>query len=281
MAADTVAALTPERMKRLRRLALELAGIGLLERHGEIIAKRCARLGILEDAGLDALLDAAERGDADARQRLIGLLTTNVSGFFRNPRHFDLAAEHALWAAHRRGSARVWSAAASTGEEPYSLAMALIDLFQRDDPPVTILATDIDELALAKARDACFDATTLGTLPPGFRERFFEPAGGEGRERVAEAVRALVRIEPLNLTSAEWPIEGPFDVVFCRNVLMYLEDGHRYSVLERMTSVLAPDGILILDPAEHLGRAGHLFDQGTNGIHAAHGLSPDARRGTR
>src|SRR5207245_9398291 len=97
----------------------------------------------------DALLDAAEDGDTDARRRLIELLTTNFTGFFRHPWHFHLAAEHALWAVHRRGSARLWSAAAATGEEPDSLAMAVIDVFRRDAPAVTLLATDIGHAALS------------------------------------------------------------------------------------------------------------------------------------
>ena len=137
--------LTIELFDRTRELALRLAGIELFERHRDVLDRRSRRLGIHDGPAFDALLQATEAGGAAATRQFVGLLTTNFSGFFRHPRHFELAAEHALWAVHRRGAARLWSAAAATGEEPCSLAMALIEVFQRNDPPVTILATDIDE----------------------------------------------------------------------------------------------------------------------------------------
>ncbi|MFO1461781.1 MAG: CheR family methyltransferase [Verrucomicrobiota bacterium] len=258
---------TSGQLDRTRRLALRLAGIELFERHREVLDRRLCRVGIRDEAGFDALLDAVDMGDENASRRLIGLLTTNFSGFFRHPRHFELAAEHALWAAHRRGEARLWSAAAATGEEPYSLAMSLIEVFRRDDPPVTLLATDIDEAALLFARRGEYGELSLEALPVGLRARFFEPAATAKRWRTHVDLHRLVTFRALNLTDLEWPPAGLFDVVFCRNVLMYLEAGHRYSVLERLASVLAPDGRLILDPAEHLGKAAHLFGPGTNGVY--------------
>jgi chemotaxis protein methyltransferase CheR len=87
-----------------------------------------------------------------------------------------------------------------------------------------------------------------------------------------------VEFRPLNLTDVSWPIAGPFDVVFCRNVLLYLEAGYRYSVLERVASLLAPDGLLMLDPTEHLGAAGHLFVTRSNGVYAKQPPAHAARR---
>ena len=252
--------LTDVQFERARRLALGLAGIELLDRHRELLRRRGDRL-VGRDA-FDALLDAAEGGDADARRRLVELLTTNVTGFFRHPWHFHLAAEHALWAAHLRGSARLWSAAAATGEEPYSLAMALIDVFRRDDPPVTILATDIDETVLGAARHAEYGETALAALEPAFRARFVEGS------TLVPAVRRLVEFRPVNLADVVWPVDGVFDVVFCRNVLMYLEAAHRYSVLERIASILMPGGLLLLDPSEHLGGAAPLFVDRGNGAYS-------------
>ena len=121
--------LAGEQFERVRRLALGVAGIELTERHRQILQHRCGRAGIEDESAMAALLDAVEQGDAIALRRLVGLITTKFTGFFRNPWHFDVAAEHALWAVHRRGAARLWSAAAATGEEPYSLAMALIEVF--------------------------------------------------------------------------------------------------------------------------------------------------------
>jgi chemotaxis protein methyltransferase CheR len=260
--------LTNEQFGRTRRLALRLVGIELFERHREVLARRLGRLGIHDNAGFDRLLNAVDEGDTQAGQQLIGLLTTNFTGFFRHRRHFDLAAEHALWAVHRRGAARLWSAAAATGEEPYSLAMALIDVFQRPRPPVSILATDIDDGALANARRAEYAEPAVSRLESDYRRRFFNQTEDTRHWCISQAVRDLVEFRLLNLTDSDWPLEGPFDVVFCRNVLMYLEARHRCAVLERMASMLAPDGILILDPTEHLGQAAHLFADKADGVYS-------------
>ena len=251
--------LTSRQFEQARHLALRLAGIELVDRHREILYRRSVRLGILEGNSLDELLRAAEDGDPRASQRLVSLFTTNLTGFFRHPAHFDVAAEHALRAAQRRRQARCWSAAAATGEEPYSLAMALTDVFRREDPRVTILATDIDVEALAVARRGEYSVRALAGLEAERLERFFTETTAN-RWGIKPAVRRLVEFGALNLVEVAWlNIEGPFDVIFCRNVLMYLEASYRYSVVERLASLLAPDGLLILDPTEYLGKAGHFF----------------------
>jgi chemotaxis protein methyltransferase CheR len=251
----------------MRRLALRLAGIELHGRHRELLGRRCRRIGILRTSGLDALLEAAEDGDPAAGRQFVGLVTTKFTGFFRHPWHFDIAAEHALWAAHRRGRARLLSAAAATGEEAYSLAMALIEVFRRADPPAKVLATDISEEALAAARRGDYGEAALGALKSEQRARFFGESTGTARWHLAPAVQRLVEFRALNLIDPVWPIEGPFDVIFCRNVLMYLESDRRCPVLERMASLLAPGGVLIMDPAENPGRAGRLFGHGKDGIY--------------
>jgi len=283
---------------RTQRLALSLAGIELVERHRELLERRSQRLGIRDDAGLDSLLNSAEEGDSTATQKLLCLLTTKFTGFFRHARHFELAAEHARRVVQYRGAVRLWSAAAATGEEPYSLAMTLIEAFQRENPPATILATDIDAEALATA--SCGEYGERAVQPATNRSRRREEAetgetrrdllspvtGGEtcglsaarrgqffnraehGRWSVRPEVRRLVEFRTVNLADVSWPVTGPFDVIFCRNVLMYFDGCHRYAVLERMASLLAPDGLLLLDPTEHLGNTAHWFTQGDNGAYS-------------
>src|SRR5262245_48971950 len=136
--------LSCQQFERARRLALDLVGIELAERHRELLARRSDRLDIRDGDGLDGLLSAVESNDPAAVQRFLRLLTTRFTGFFRHPQHFELATQHALHVARERGCARLWSAAAATGEEPWSLAMALIETFGCDDPPAKILATDVD-----------------------------------------------------------------------------------------------------------------------------------------
>jgi chemotaxis protein methyltransferase CheR len=251
--------LTREQFDRTRKLALRLAGIELGDRHRELLASRSRRLRLHHRAGFEALLGAAEEGDAAAGRQVISLVTTHFTGFFRHPRHFDFAVEQARRAAQRRGLARLWSAAAATGEEPYSLAMVLLEAFGREDPPATILATDVDEEALAVGERGQYGETSLKGLDPARRDRFLGAATIAGRRVIAPVVRRLVEFRPLNLVSEAWPIIGPFDVILCRNVLMYLEGRRRCAALERLASVLAPDGLLMIDPTEHLGKAGHLF----------------------
>ena len=161
----------------------------------------------------------------------------------------------------------MWSAAAANGEEPYSLAMELTEVFRRPDPPATILATDIDEDALTVAECGEYSELALRALDPRRRARFFSQAGVVGRWRIAPELRRWLEFRVLNLADVSWPVEGPFDVIFCRNVLMYLEECHRYAVLERIASLLASDGMLLLDPAEHLGTAGQWFSQEVGGVY--------------
>lgn len=158
----------------------------------------------------------------------------------------------------------MWCAAVATGEEAYSLAMGLIEAFEQDDPPATIVATDINTESLAIAEQGEYKQRTLQGLTPTQCTRFLSEKT-PGTWSVAPAVRALVEFGALNLVDEPWPFNQPFDVIFCRNVLMYLESGHRHAVIERIATLLAPEGLLIIDPTEHLGRARHLFAPGHDG----------------
>jgi len=254
--------------ERMRRLSLALAGIELADRHRELLSYRCRRLKIDNAASLDALLASSEQGDVPARRRFIGLVTTRHTAFFRNPSHFAIACERVTEAIRCRGTARLWSAAAATGEEPYSLAISVIENLNRSDPPVTILATDINAETLAVAASGEFNDAALRAIDAERHARFFSEPVGAGRWRISTEVRHMVEFQSLNLVDAIWPVEGPFDVIFCRNVLMYLEARHRESVLRRMASLITPGGLLILDPAEYPGPAQHLFGPGRNGVYS-------------
>lgn len=260
--------LTNLQFERTRRLASSLAGIDLVERHRELLERRFQRIGFVDECGLDALLRAAEEDETPAVRRLLCVLTTKFTGFFRHPQHFEIAAEHAVQAARLRGEARLWSAATATGEEAFSLALALIEAFGTEQPPAHVLATDIDLEALAVAQRGEYAEQALQTLDTRSRTRFFSDAAGSKRWAIPPVVRRLVQFRALNLIQSFWPVDGAFDVVFCRNVLMYLLPAHRYAVLERIASLLAPDGLLMLDPTEYPGRAGHLFMAHDRGIYS-------------
>jgi len=274
--------LTNDQFDRVRDLALRLVGIALVDRHRELLARRCRRQELIDQPALDAFLGQVESGDPAARRQLIGLVTTNFTSFFRNPWQFELAAGHAHRAIQRRGTASLWSAGAATGEEPYSLAMALIETTRRDDPPVTILATDVDTDVLAAAKLGEYREPAVRAIEPPARKRFFSETANAGRWRIAEAPRRLVEFRSLNLIDPVWPMAGPFDILFCRNVLMYLDARIRREVLRRIASLIAPGGLLFLDPAEHLDQAEPLFSRGANGVYSRHpsfGAPPASQRG--
>jgi chemotaxis protein methyltransferase CheR len=265
-------ALSDEQFERLRRIGHRLAGLELRERHREFLERRLRRLGADEKL-LASWVDAADEGEAAAVQRIIGLLTTKHTGFFRHPLQFDMAAEHLLWAAHRRGRAGAWSAAAATGEEPYSLAMAVLEVFRRDSAPVRILATDIDENALIGARVAEYGDRAVQDLDARRRARFLV-ARTESRWEIAPCVRDLVEFRALNVVDGCSGFSQPLDVVFCRNVLMYLAEPQRIRVIERIAAVLAHDGLLFIDPTEHLGAAAHLFSPRGAGVYCLRRAAP-------
>ena len=206
--------LSNQQFRRTQCLASRLAGIELVERHQELLAHRGRRRGIRDSGAWDSLLGAAEQGETAAVQQLLCLLTTKFTGFFRHSHHFGRAAEHALRAAQQRGEARLWSAAAATGEEPYSLAMALIEAFGTDRPPVTILATDVDVEALAVAERGEYATMSIQALALEGQEGFFTGAEGRASVRLKESVRRLVEFRPLNLAAVTWTVSGPFEVIF-------------------------------------------------------------------
>lgn len=271
--------LTNEQFDRTRRWAKRYLGIGMSERHRELLARRTQRLGLGRHETLESILDAAEADDELAVGRMVRLVTTHHTGFFRHLYHFDLAAEHALWTMHRGRPARLWSAAVSTGEEAYSLAIALLEVFRCENPATTILATDVDQEALTIGRRGEYREAALGGLTPGQRSHYFSPTNPPGSYRVAPAVRRLVEFRGLNLVAARWEVQGPFDVIFCRNVLMYLEAPYQAAVLERLSALLNPGGLLLLDPVEHLGPVHHRFSVVADGVHALRPIRHPMRKG--
>ncbi len=257
--------LSATEFERTRRLALQLAGIELRERHREWLVRRWGRQGG-PDAGVrEQILAGAENGESTARRQFIGLVTTRFTRFLRHPDQLDTAARHVMACVANRGMARIWSAAAATGEEPYSMAWALTRAAGTTAVPVEILATDIDEPSLEIARQAEYPDSAVRTLPEEVVRELVQPSRRPGFHVVRPEFRRRVTFQTLNLTDLEWPLGASVDVILCRNILMYLESGHRYSVLERLASCLAPDGLLFLDPSEHPGRAGVLFESRGSG----------------
>ncbi len=222
------------------------------------LARRLRELGIASYRKYYDLVAA----DPAERVRMLDSLTTNETHFFREPRHFAFLAEEVYprWRAEalagaRPRSVRVWSAACATGEEPYSLAMSLLRAF----PPgsgfeIEILATDLSTSALDRARAATWPIAKAREIPAADLRAFMLRGEGSqvGRMRAGPEIRALVRFARLNLNDSSWPGLGTFDLVFCRNVLIYFAPAAKEAVVGRILRHVRPSGLLFLGHAESL-----------------------------
>ena len=261
--------------KDFRHIAAALhadAGISLTDAKVALVysrlAKRLRTLGLRSFKQYCALLDADDA--ADERQRMIAALTTNVTRFFREPHHFEhLKAKvlpPLLSQARRGGRVRLWSAGCSSGEEPYSIALTLLSLAPDAGCfDVKVLATDINMEVLETGRAGVYSADALAPAPEAMLKRWFVPElaqedGDEPIWRAGEELRALIAFRELNLTG-EWPMHGTFDVIFCRNVVIYFDEVVQQRVWDRFSSIITPGGRLYIGHSERLIDPMNRFDR--------------------
>jgi chemotaxis protein methyltransferase CheR len=247
--------------QRARRLIHQRAGIALSEGKRDMVYGRLARR--VRQHGLASVgeyLDFLERSDEAEWQAFTNAMTTNLTAFFREPHHFDTLRE-LFGRLQRREPLRLWCAAASTGEEPYSLAMTAVEHFGGFDAPVRVLATDIDTQVLATAQHGVYPLQRVEKLEPERLRRFFLRGTGanDGQCRVAEGLRRMIDFRPLNLLDPQWPLRGPFDAVFCRNVMIYFDKATQYRILARIMPLLARDGLFFAGHSESFFHAADLL----------------------
>ena len=242
----------------------EDAGIHLPASKANLVYSRLAkRLRVL---GLESFRDycalvGSENG-AQERAQMIAALTTNVTRFFREPHHFDhlrRVVEPMVKEIRNGRRLRIWSAGCSSGQEPYSIALSLLALIPDARAyDVRVLATDINPLVLDTARKATYPAEEAVSVPAELRRSWMESTG-TGSLRLDEAPRGLVTFRQLNLIGA-WPMKGPFDAVFCRNVVIYFDEKTQMRLLNRISPLIRPGGHLYLGHSERLiGPAEQLF----------------------
>ena len=200
--------------------------------------------------------------DPEELTRMLECICTHETHFFREPRHFTFLEEQLF--PYLKGRAaqglrsrhvKVWSAGCSTGEEPYSLAISLsAHLPAQAGWTCEVLATDLSSRVLEKAREGIFPVDREAEIPRALLTRFVLQGTGtqEGRIKARPELRSMIRFERLNLNDASYPVDGPFDFIFCRNVLIYFEQGGKRAVIERLVKHLGPDGLLFLGHAESL-----------------------------
>ncbi|MBI5430174.1 MAG: chemotaxis protein CheR [Nitrosomonadales bacterium] len=252
---------TEENFERICKLIYEHAGISLKPSKQHMVYSRLARR--LRVNGLDNFKDylaLLERDNGTEWEAFVNSLTTNLTSFFREPHHFPLLAEHV---ARQKGRHPVslWCAAASTGEEPYSMAMTIVDAFGSFTPPVSIVASDVDTNVLAKAEAGIYPMERVEKLSAAVLKRFFlRGTGGQaGFVRVRPELRAMISFRQVNLLSNEWPVHGPLDAIFCRNVMIYFDKETQLRILQRFAPLLQPDGLLFAGHSESFHHATHLF----------------------
>lgn len=210
------------------------------------------------DEYCDFLFD--DRNQEDEGPHLINAVTTNKTDFFRESAHFAYLRETLLPAIAARGvrTIRAWSAACSTGPEPYTMAMVLDDFATTaGGPAYRILATDVDTEVLETARAGIYSAELVEPVPAALRRRYVMIARDPARRevRVAPGLRGAIGFARLNLMDERYPVGDPMDLIFCRNVLIYFDKPTQYRVVSRLADCLAPGGHLFLGHSESI--AGH------------------------
>ncbi len=258
--------LTQGEFRELAAMLHERAGIALHENKATLLYSRLAkRLRLLHLSSFRQYCDllASPEGE-DEQERMLAALTTNVTRFYREPHHFEhlrtVVLPPLLQAAQRGGRVRIWSAACSSGPEPYSVGLTVLQLLpDAAKYDIRILATDIDPNMVAQAQAGVYDAETLAPVPAALRQRWFGPAP-DGCQQAGPALRALVAVRPLNLIGT-WPMQGCFDVILCRNVVIYFDDATQAATWSRFAPLLPPGGYLYIGHSERLsGPAAAGFD---------------------
>lgn len=238
--------------ERIRALIHRRAGIALSDHKRDMAYSRLARR--LRALGLDSFRDYLERlesgNDASEWEAFTNALTTNLTAFFREAHHFPILAE---FVKRRAQPVSVWCSAASTGEEPYSIAMTLVEaLGDHAARHASVLATDLDTQVLAKGQAGVYAYDQVKHLSPERLKRFFLRGTGQnsGLVKVRPELRAMIRFEQLNLTHADYGLRSPFDAIFCRNVMIYFDKPTQAKILEHFIDVMKPDGLLFAGHSE-------------------------------
>ena len=245
---------------RVQDLIYRRAGISLHDgKHAMVYSRLSRRLRDTGHQSFKAYLSWLESTDGPEWQEFVNALTTNLTSFFREQHHFQIFAEllKSKPAAHNW---RVWCNAASTGEEPYSIVMTALEALG-NRPHFSLMASDIDSKVLATAAQGVYKAESLKGISPAQMQAFFMrgKGGNAGMVRIKPELRQWVEFLIVNLIKDDWPFKEPFDVVFCRNVMIYFDAETQRRVLERIHRVMKPGGILFVGHAENFSDSRDLF----------------------
>ncbi|AUN94394.1 CheR family methyltransferase [Pseudazoarcus pumilus] len=246
-----------EDFERIRKLIHDHVGIALTPAKQDMVYSRLTRrLRICGETTFAGYLARLER-DRVEWEAFVNSLTTNLTSFFRESHHFDLLTEQL----RKIGSGRriqIWCCAASTGEEPYSIAIAACEAFRSLAPPVSIIASDVNTDVLDVARRGHYEPDRVARMSPTRLQQYFQQEAG-GAWRIRPELQRLVSFRTINLLAPHWGLRGPLDAIFCRNVMIYFDKPTQYAILKRFAPLLAPDGALYAGHSESFQHASDLF----------------------
>ncbi len=253
----------------IRNWLSEQSGMSFPEKKRDLLTHRMTR--VLSRFGLSSLEALAEEliSDRDVELKLAVLhaASTNHTYFFREPEILDFFRDNILTPGTRNGSLRVWSAAASSGDEAYSLAIIAAEMLGALAPVrVSILGTDISLPAISQAESAIYTSSHLEHAPPEILERYFVPAG-MGQYQAVPELRRMCTFRRLNLKAAPYPFAKGFNVIFCRNVLYYFDRQHQFQILEQLYDVTEPGGWLLTSLTEVVRDLGTRWQPVTNAVY--------------
>jgi len=253
----------------LCQFVYDIAGIVLNVSKKEMVYRRLTR--IVRERKLSSFTEYCnllKSSPEKEKDYFINAITTNLTSFFREQHHFDFMVQHEIpkliknsLTNHKR--LRIWSSASSTGEEPYSIAMTLLESIKSglNQWDAKILATDIDSNVLATGKTGIYDDRRIEDIPKKLREKYFHRGVGsnENKVKVDKKLKDLITFKQLNLLH-DWPMKGPFDIIFCRNVIIYFDKETQQDLFSRYYEMLTPGGLLILGHSENLGQFQAHFD---------------------
>ncbi len=257
--------------KFICQFVYETTGIVLNDSKREMLYRRLTR--IVRERKLNSFADYCqllrEQGEQE-KDFFINAITTNLTSFFRENHHFEYLTTEEIPAlikskaaeANGKKRLRFWSSASSTGEEPYSLAITILEAMKSDLSmwDIKILATDIDSNVLAKGKAGIYDVNRIEDIPQKLKQSYFFQGCGKSSDsvKVHDKLKNLITFKQLNLLH-DWPMKGPFDAIFCRNVIIYFDKKTQIELFARYYELLAPGGLLFLGHSENLGNYQQYF----------------------
>ncbi len=259
--------------ERVRKLIYQHAGISLSPVKQDMVYSRLARrLRATGKASFGEYLDSLERNGGDEWERFVNSLTTNLTSFFREAHHFPIFADYLRKIGTRR-PIRVWCSAASTGEEPYSIAITVAETFGTGASHVSIMASDLDTNVLATAQKGVYPIERVEKLSPERLRKFFLRGTGtqEGYVSVRPELRRMIEFQRINLLDQAYSVKGPIDVIFCRNVMIYFDKPTQYKILSRFAPMMNPDGLMFAGHSESFLHAADLFKSQGKTVYALAG----------